>query len=178
MGCSSFNSDQDAFMITRSFKTDIGSVYHAWIDPVKFVSWLGPAGANMKFLRTSVKEGDFSQWTMTTSDGQTKYGRLDYQTIRPPKSLIYTQNFTDKEGQLTKPFFASTYPDKLLTTVSFVADGKSKTTLSVKWEIVGPATDAERKTFKDLKETMKQGWGESFDKLDALLIPSNFLPKY
>ena len=60
--------------------------------------------------------------------------------------------------------FSATYPDYLLTTVSFSEEG-STTRVNVKWEIFGNATEQEIETFTG----MKVGWTASFKKLDTLL---------
>lgn len=171
-------SDHDApmenvFVIEHSFEADVKTVFDMWVNPDSFSSWLGPDGATMSFIRVGIKEGGTSQWSMTTADGVTKYGKLNYKIINPQHLLVYTQNFCDKDGKLSKPPGAATYPDMLLTTVTFNEEGKKKTRVVVKWEIFGQATEAERQTFDKLKPVMTNGWGQSFDKLDSLLKLKN-----
>ncbi|EJZ41429.1 SRPBCC family protein [Leptospira licerasiae] len=162
-------SGKDTFLISHSFDADIKTMFEMWIKPDRFAKWLGPAGASMTFINVGLKEGGTSQWAMTTSDGVTKYGKLNYKKIGPPSLLIYTQNFCDKEGNLSKPPFSSTYPDMLLTTVTFEEDGKKKTKVTVKWEVFGEATETERQTFLGMRQIMTVGWNSSFDKLETLL---------
>ncbi|PJZ77189.1 SRPBCC family protein [Leptospira neocaledonica] len=179
LGCATSNSSngsfngetsgQDTFIISRSFDTNAKTMFEMWVNPDQFSKWLGPAGASMTFINVGVKEGGTSQWSMTTSDGVTKYGKLHYKKINPHNLLIYTQNFCDKDGNLSKPPFASTYPDILLTTVNFVEEGRKKTKVTVKWEVFGEASETERQTFRGLKSVMTVGWTGSFDKLDSLL---------
>lgn len=97
------------------------------------------------------------------------YGTITYQTIRPPELLVYTQHFCDKDGNLEKPPFLSTWPDRLLTTVIFSEEGPQDTRVTVTWEIFGEATEAERQTFHDAKTGMTGGWTGSFDKLESIL---------
>ncbi|EPG68170.1 SRPBCC family protein [Leptospira wolffii] len=161
--------EDEIFRIERSFDADAKTVFDMWIRPDRFSKWLGPKGASMYFMKVGVKEGESSQWSMTTSDGQTKYGKLNYKKIHPNDLLVYTQNFCDKEGKLTKLPFAPDYPDMVLTMVSFISEGPKKTRVSVKWEVFGEATEKERQTFLGLRPVMTVGWGESFDKLTLLL---------
>lgn len=105
---------------------------------------------------------------MTTPDGLTKFGQLNFKTIKPNQLLVYTQNFCDKVGNFIKAPFSATYPDYLLTTVSFSKE-ENITKVNVKWEISGDATEQEKQTFTSMKEIMKVGWTASFQKLDALL---------
>lgn len=160
---------EEAFVISHSFEADIQTVYKMWVNPKDFSSWLGPAGAVMSFTSTEVREGGISQWSMTTEDGQTKYGRLDFKIINPNHLLVYAQNFCDKDGNFIKAPFSNTYPDYLLTTVNFVKEASNKTKVIVKWEIFGDAKEIERQTFLEMRPIMKAGWSASFDKLESLI---------
>lgn len=163
------NGKKDVFIISRSFNADIKSVYEMWINPDKYVQWMGPNGATMSFANHDIKEGGSSHWSMTTSDGQTKYGKLNYKKLAPPELIAYTQNFSDKHGQLIKAPFSQSYPDILLTTVNLCEEEPNRTRITVRWEAVGDPTDAELKTFVEMKPIMTTGWNESFDKMEDLL---------
>jgi len=156
------------FKISYKFKTDIKTAFEMWTNSDCFSSWLGPDGAKMVFLTTNVVEGGSSLWTMTTLDGLTKFGQINFKTIKPNDLLIYTQNFCDKDGNFIKAPFSSTYPDYFLTTVNF-SEVENATKVSVKWEIFGNSTEQEKQTFTQMKEIMKVGWTASFQKLDNLL---------
>lgn len=159
---------KDSFIISRSFATDTKSMFDLWVNPQRFSSWLGPAGSTMKFITEDIKEGGSALWSMTT-DGQVKYGKINYVKITQPINLIYTQNFCNKNGKLSKPPFSDTYPDVLLTTVQLAEEPNNHTRVTVKWEVHGDASAAERKTFHEMKPLMNDGWNSSFDKIDALL---------
>ncbi len=161
-------NQDDIFEISYTFKTDIKTAFEMWTNPNSFSSWLGPDGAEMTFLTANVVEGGTSLWTMTTPDGLTKFGQINFNTIKPNDFLVYTQNFCDKDGNFIKAPFSSTYPDYLLTTVNF-SEAENATKVSVKWGIFGNATEQEKQTFTEMKEIMKVGWTASFHKLDNLL---------
>lgn len=158
----------NTFEISYSFKNDLKKVFEMWTNPDSFASWLGPDGAEMKFLTTDVSEGGSSFWTMTTPDGLTKFGKINFKTIRPNELLVYSQNFYDKDGNFNKAPFSNTYPDSLLTTINFSQNGDT-TNLTMKWEINGSATEQEKETFAGMRDIMKGGWTASFVKLDKLL---------
>ncbi len=160
--------NKDVFFINRSFETDIKSLYELWINPDHFCRWLGPANSSMTFLSKDIRDGGSSLWSMTT-DGQTKHGQLNYVKLAGPNTLIYKQNFCDNNGKLCKPDFAPNYPDAILTTVQLTEEYPTQSRVTVKWEIDGPASDIERKTFHDMKTLMTGGWNSSFDKIDQLL---------
>lgn len=156
------------FEISYTFTTEVKEAFEMWIDPDRFSSWLGPDGAKMTFLTTNVVEGGTSLWTMTTPDGLTKFGQINFKTIIPDQRLVYTQNFCDENGNFIKAPFSETYPDYLLTTVIF-SEEENATTVTVKWTIYGNATEQEIQTFSGMKELMKVGWTASFQKQDMLL---------
>ena len=160
---------KDTFIINHSFEADIKTVFEMWVNPEHFSRWLGPKDSTMSFISVGVKEGGTSLWSMTTADGQTKYGKFNYKKISPHHLLVYTQNFCDKDGKLSKPPFSAPYPDMLLTTVTFVEEGANETRVNVKWEVFSEATETERQTFYEMKSIMNGGWNGSFDKLESLL---------
>lgn len=163
------SSGEETFIINRSFKADPKTLFDLWTNPEHFVRWMGPAGSQMTFLSHNFKEGGSSIWSMTMNDGQTKYGKLEHQKLSPPNTIIYTQNFCDKDGKLTKLYVPDPYPDLLRTTVLFTPEEGNETRVTLKWEILGGATDVERQTFTGMRSNMTVGWNESFDKLDAIL---------
>ena len=160
---------EGVFLITRSFAADQQTVFGMWVDPDHYVRWMGPTGSTMSFLRADVREGGSTLWAMTMADGSTKHGMLNYRTIRPYDLFVYSQHFSDASGALCKPSFAPTYPDRLLTTVTLTPEGAEETRVTVRWEILGAATVAERDTFETMKTSMTPGWTGAFDKLEAML---------
>lgn len=160
---------KDAFIINRSFAADQKTVFEMWANPEHLAKWMGPAGADMDFIKVNAAEGGSSLYYMKNADGSTMYGQIHYKTIRPHDLMIYSQNFSDKDGNLAKPPFAPTWPDSMLTKVTFTDEGDNETRVTVQWEVNGNATDVERQTFHEAKAGMTGGWTGSFDKLEAAL---------
>lgn len=157
------------FLVNRSFAADQQTVFEMWVDPDHHVKWMGPTGSTMSFLRVDVREGGSALRALTMTDGSTEHGRLEYRTIRPCDLFVYAQHFSDASGALCKPSFAPTYPDRLLTTVTFTPEGADETRVTVRCEILGAATTVERDTFEAMKTSMTPGWTGAFDKLEAML---------
>ncbi len=160
---------KDVFIINRTFKADIRTMFEMWANPEHLAKWLGPAGSKMSYVSVDAREGGTSHFKMTDINGAVFYGKLHFKEIRPPHHLVYTQIFSDENGNLTKHPYHPTWPDELLTTVTFAEEGPEETRVTVKWEIYGKATDEERRTFKNAKIETNQGWNSSFDKIDQLL---------
>ena len=156
------------FEIHWFFEADACSVFRMWTDPDRFASWMGPEGAKMNFITTDVSEGGEAIGSMT-SDGMTKYGQIRFNSIQPDNLLVYTQNFCDEDGSVTKDLFSDSYPDYLQTTVSFIKQGEEVTKVHVKWEANGKHAEIEKQTFEDMIDVMKAEWSDSFRKLEELL---------
>lgn len=162
-------SGKDAFILNRSFEAKLETVFKMWIDPEHIARWMGPTGSTMGFVTCDIREGGSSLYRMKNADGQKMYGQFHYKTIRPHDLFIYAQNFSDSAGRLVKAPFAPDFPDRLQTTVQFALEGSNTTRVTLRWEILGDATDAERRLFKEMKAGMMQRWGGSFDKLEQAL---------
>ena len=160
---------KDAFVINHSFPTDIATAYSLWTDPVKYAKWMGPAGSKMTFLSADFREGGKSRWSMEMPTATVMYGVMNHKQLVPNRLVVYSQNFSDEKGNLAKFPFISTYPDQVLTTVILAEEEGGQTRITLKWEILGDATEAERKTFHGMKSSMNQGWEQSFDRFEALV---------
>ena len=162
-------SERDIFIINRTFNANQATLFELWTNPKHLSKWMAPTGASMDILHADVKEGGALHYSMRNADESHMFGKFNYRTIRANDLLIYTQNFCDESGSTCKPPFAPTWPDAMLTTVSFASEGPDETRITLKWEVDGPATNVERATFSEAKAGMTAGWTGSFDKLDALI---------
>lgn len=162
-------SGKDVFIINRSFEADIKTVFEMWANPEYFAKWFGPVGSTVSFIKADIRESGSSHCSITSSDGQAHYVKLNHIKVLPPHLLIYSQNFCDKDGNLSKAHFSSTYPEKLLTTVTFAEEETDETRVTVKWEIIGDASEAERQIFREFRAMSTEGWNGSFDKFESLL---------
>ena len=159
---------KEAFVINRSFDAPVDVVFDAWTDPAQLVQWLSPAGTTMKILKTDIRTGGSSSYWMG-NDSFDMYGRAGYLKVDRPHTLVYTQQFCDKEGNVSRHPMAPTWPETMLTHVSFTALDPDRTLVTVHWEVTGPATPEEMQTFIDGRGGMTQGWTGSFDKLEQHL---------
>lgn len=162
------DSNKDIFVINRSFEASIDTVFKMWSDPDHFCKWLAPTGFSMQFHKVDIREGASCFYSM--SDGKTTmYGRVKYLEIKPPERVQYTQQFCDKDENISRHPFAPTWPETMLTTVQFSAEGVDQTRITVSWEVYGDASREELETFVAAKAGMTQGWTGSFDKLEEYL---------
>ena len=161
-------SGREKFVINRSFAAPLEVVFEMWTNPKHVSQWLPPAGFEMQFVRSDIKASGSTFYFMT-GNGLKMYGRAEYVKIEQPNSIVYTQQFCDENEKVSRHPMAPNWPESMLTTVQFVAEGPSQTRVTVTWEPYGPTTPEELETFAKSKGGMTQGWTGSFDKLDDLI---------
>jgi uncharacterized protein YndB with AHSA1/START domain len=161
-------SGKEVFIINRRFDAPIEVVFDAWADPAQLAQWLSPTGTSMKFFEADIRSGGSSFYTMG-NEHFTMYGRASYITVERPHLLIYTQQFCDQDGNVSRHPLSPTWPETMLTHIHFTALDAHKTLIKVQWEVTGPATAEEMKTFINGRSGMTGGWTGSFDKLESYL---------
>lgn len=164
-------SGKEQFVINRSFDAPIDVMFEMWTNPKHFSQWLAPTGFSMKFMQADIKSGGGTFYMMTDGGSTTMYGRAKYLEVSRPNRIVYTQQFCDETGEKTlRHPKAPTWPETMLTTVTFAEEGPSRTRVRIAWETQGPTTREELETFVMSKGGMTQGWTGSFDKLEEYLL--------
>lgn len=161
-------SPTEKFVINRSFDTSIDKMYDLWTSPKHIKEWLAPKGANMEFIKADIKEGGGSFYKMDGAYG-VMYGRAKYLEMKRPNRIVYTQQFVDKDENISRHPLAPTWPETMLTTVTLSEEGENRTRVTIEWEIHGKASAVEIETFSKAKPGMTGGWTGSFDKLELYL---------
>lgn len=161
---------QELFIINRSFDVSIERMFEVWTDPKHIARWLAPKGFEMQYLTADIRTGGSSTYMMT--DGVMRmYGRATYHEISRPNRLVYEQIFTDEKGNLSRHPRAPTWPEAMVTTVTFTAEDEDRTRVTVQWEPRGTAEEIA--TFVQARAGMMGGWTGSFDKLEDYLEASD-----
>ena len=122
----------------------------------------------MQFIKSDIKAGGNTLYFMTNGSTQF-YGRAEYLNIEKPDRIIYTQQFCDEHGKISRHPMAPTWPETMLTTVELTQESADQTRVTVTWEPYGATTQEELDIFVQSKGSMSQGWTGSFDKLEAYL---------
>lgn len=163
------STGKEKFVIHRTFHTDVETMYEMWTNPEHFSKWLAPTGFNMKFIDAKMAPGSTTFYSMSDAAGNTMYGKAHYLEMEKPNRLVYTQVFTDKDGNISRHPMAPTWPEKMQTTVTFVQEDAEHTRVKIEWEVVGDYTAEELDTFIKGRAGMTQGWTGSLDKLEDYL---------
>jgi uncharacterized protein YndB with AHSA1/START domain len=164
------STKQDIFVINQTFDAPINLMFEVWTHPKHLSQWTGPAGSEINYLKADIKPGGSAFYCMTGQGDAKIYGKANYLEMTKPHRLIYTQTFCDENEKITRHPMAPTWPEVMKTTVLFAEEDAHKTRVTLKWEVMGDATPAERETFSKAKAGMSQGWGGSFDKLEDYLV--------
>ena len=162
---------KDMFVINRSFDIPVEHMFRMWTDPRHFSQWLPPTGMSMEILSGEIAVGSHIRWRMQ-GPHMTLFGRTEYREVQQDR-IVYTQQFCDESGGISRHPFAPTWPETMLTTVQFTPEGPDATRVTVLWEPFGAATQEEVSAFLGARSGMTQGWTGSFDKLDEVLAGSS-----
>ena len=160
---------EERFIINRSFDAPITKMWDLWTKPEHFARWLPPTGATMEFIEANIRTGGTSRYAMKTDSGLTMYGRVNYLELTAPNRLVYTQEFTDEKGNISRHPMVPTWPATMLTTVTLTEEGPDCTRVTVKWTPHGAFTSEEVAMFVQARAGMTGGWTGSFDKLEGLI---------
>lgn len=142
--------------ITRIFDAPRELVFKAWTEPRHVAKWWGPEGFTNPVCTWEARPGGNIHVEMQTPNGDAHPMGGRFREIVPPKKLVFTTTaFFDKEGN---PMIEN------LNTITFEkSGGGTKVTIHVVVvratpEVAGPLAG------------MKEGWSQSLDKLDALIV--------
>ncbi len=157
------------FNLVRSFDAPRDLVWRAWTDPALLARWFGPKGSTTTILTHDPRPGGMTHMRMDMpGGGGTIWARFVYREITEPTRLIWVHGFADAEGNAVRaPFFDGLWPMALLTTARFEDQG-GRTLVILAQETID-ATPEECATFIAEIPSMNQGWGGSYDQLDAVL---------
>jgi uncharacterized protein YndB with AHSA1/START domain len=155
------------FTISHVVDAPLDRVWKAWTDAKQIKKWWGPKGFAVLSTKLDLRPGGACHYHLQSPEGQDMWGKLIYREIVPQKRLVFVVSFSDEMGGVRRHPMSPSWPLTILSTVTF-AEQNGKTTITVKWVPID-ATEAERKTFEEGRESMKAGWTGTFDRLDAYL---------
>jgi uncharacterized protein YndB with AHSA1/START domain len=161
------NTDSPDFVISRVFNAPRALVWQCFTDE-KHMAWWGPKGVDVVVSKIDLRPGGMHHYAMKPPAGQLMWGRQVYREIVAPERLVFVNSFSDENAGLTRHPMAPTWPIELLTVVTFEEQPGGKTKLTVRWSPINPNAE-EQKTFDAGHDSMRGGWGGTFDKLAAYL---------
>lgn len=144
-------------IIERIFNAPRELVFKAWTEPEQLKQWYGPKTWPVTLCKIDLRPGGIWHYCMTGPNGEQAWGKAVYQEIVAPERLVYTDSFSDADGNVNADL------PTMQTTVTFT-DESGKTKL-VSRSIYPTAADVK----KVLDMGMAEGLTEALSNLDALL---------
>jgi uncharacterized protein YndB with AHSA1/START domain len=157
------NADEFEFIITRIFDAPRELVFKAWTESEHLKHWWGPKGFTFGVSKLDFRPGGIFHYSMRSPDGHEMWGKFVYREIVVPEKIVFINSFSDEEGNTVRAPFSPTWPLEVLNTLT-LSENEGKTTLTLRGGPIN-ATEEERKTYEAGFESMKQGFGGTFDQL-------------
>lgn len=155
------------FVLSRVFDAPRELVWKCFTEPERLAKWWGPKGVTSSIKTLDLRPGGLCHYRMTLPDGQVWWGKSVYREIAAPSRLVFINSFSDENAGLTRHPLGPTWPIQMLTVISFEEE-HGGTKVTVRWSPYNPTAE-EQQTFDAGHDSMRQGWGGSFDQLDAYL---------
>ncbi len=156
------------FEITRVFDAPRDKVWQAWTEADRLKQWWGPKGFVVTHCKIDLRPGGIMHYCLRVPDGSEMWGKFVYREIAQPERLVFVNSFSDAKGGVTRHAGHANWPLEMLTTVIFEAQG-GKTKVTVQWALFDTATDLERKTFDEGRDSMNMGWTGTMDQFAEYL---------
>jgi uncharacterized protein YndB with AHSA1/START domain len=163
----SMKMEDNQLVITRSFDAPRDLVFKVWSEVEHLKNWWGPKGFKIEVAKLDFRPGGFFHYNMQSPDGHEMWGKFVYREIESPEKIVYVNCFSDPEGNIVRAPFSDTFPLEIHNLLTFTEiDGK--TTITMRG---GPINvpEEELTLFKGMFESMKQGFGGTFDQLAEYL---------
>lgn len=152
--------------ITRILNAPRARVWEAWTNPAEVSKWWGPKDFTSHDNTSDFRVGGKFNYCMRGPAGTPfdtdMWSGGEYKEIVPMEKIVYTDYFTDKDGNKIHPEvygMPGEWPEEMFVTVTFedTEDGKTKLTLLHEGHPDELANDA------------NTGWNQSIDKFEAIL---------
>jgi uncharacterized protein YndB with AHSA1/START domain len=156
------DATQKPFIISRVFDAPRDRVWKAWTEAERLKQWWGPKGFTVHTCKLDLRPGGVFHYGMKAPDGSDMWGKFAYREIKPQERLVFINSFSDPKGGTSRHSGHASWPLQMLSTVEFEEQG-GKTKVTVHW-IPHEASETERKTFEQGRDSMKQGWTGTFEK--------------
>jgi uncharacterized protein YndB with AHSA1/START domain len=157
------NANQIELVITRTFNAPRELVFKAFTEPERLSQWWGPKGFALNVVKLDLRPGGIFLGSQRSPEGHEMWGKFVYREIVEPEKLVYTNSFSDEEGNTVRAPFSPTWPLEILNTLTFT-EHEGKTTLTMRGGPINP-TEEERKTFETAQEMVQQGFAGTLDQL-------------
>ena len=124
-------------------------VFEAFSDPDQLANWWGPAGFTVPSLEFEPRVGDAYRIEMQPPEGDSFYLAGEFRQVDPPAALAFTFAWEDPDPDDVETLAELSFRDLGESTEIALTQGRFK-------------TEARRELHRD-------GWTDTFDKLDSFI---------
>ncbi len=153
------DKDFDTLTLTLIAEVDspVESVWELWADPRKLERWWGPPNCPATVEEHDLRPGGAVRYSMALPDGGTSRGWWRITSIDPPRSLAFTDGWSDADGTPNAEL-----PTTTIRMVLTEQDGRTTMELF--------STFGSREQMEQMVEMgMAEGIREAVGQMDALL---------
>ncbi len=125
------DNNSEEFVYSRTFDAPRSLVWKVYTEAEHLAQWWGPKGFTWLSGTLDFKPGGVFHYGMRSPTGDEMWGKFNYREISKPDRIIFTNSFSDKDGNTVRAPFAADWPLEILNTVTFVEEG-GKTTVTLR----------------------------------------------
>ncbi|MDB5800084.1 MAG: polyketide cyclase [Rhodocyclales bacterium] len=158
----------ELFEISRVLDAPRDRVWQAFATAEALAQWWGPVGFTIEVKKLKFRAGGIFHYCMKSPMGD-MWGRFIYREIAAPERIVFINSFSDPQGEITRAPFPGLdlWPLEVLNTMTLV-EKDGKTTLDLRGGPIN-ATAEELAVFRAGFDSMRQGFGGTWDQLAAYL---------
>jgi uncharacterized protein YndB with AHSA1/START domain len=157
-------------VIKRELKAPQELVFKAFTESKHLVHWWGPKGFQLEVNHLDVRPGGKFHYSMKMNEN-VMHGLFQYKEVSPFGKIVFISSFADEQGNIIKAPFGIDFPLEVMNTWTF-EEKDGITTITIQG---GPynATEEQNKVYESMFASMNQGFGGTFDQLEAYLVTMN-----
>ncbi|EKE11098.1 MAG: hypothetical protein ACD_15C00138G0021 [uncultured bacterium] len=157
-----FNNGQSALTILRIFDAPLNRVWEAWTNPEELKKWWGPKDFTCPHSEMDFRVGGKYLSCMKGPDGKEYWSTGIYKEIAPFEKIVAGDSFADERGNVVPASYygMGELPLELEIEISFNELKSGKTEMILRHSGLPEG---------EMREMTRQGWNQSFDKLEESL---------
>ncbi|OHD54824.1 MAG: hypothetical protein A2Y33_01705 [Spirochaetes bacterium GWF1_51_8] len=158
-------SEEKVLHIVRKLDVPARLVFAALTEADRIREWWGPKNYATPFAAVDLRVGGKFHYCMRSPDGADFWGIGIFREIVPNKKLVYTDSFSDKDGNIVPPEkygLPAEWPIESIVEVT-LEEQASGTLLTIH-------SSAPSNAPQDIFDGSVQGWNEMIDKLAEYVV--------
>ena len=158
---------KDQMVISHVFNAPRQLVWRAWTESEQLMHWWGPKGVTMKVATLDLRPGGRLHYCYEMPDGNVMWGLFNYLEVSAPERLVYTNAFSDAEGNIVRAPFSADWPLELMNIMT-LHEENGKTTLTLRGGPHNPSA-AEQAAFDAMKGGIPTAFKGTLGQLEEYL---------